>query len=454
MSPAAAPLVPSPPAEEQADLARRAHAALGRARAHLVLREPFFGHLAMRLRPQADFHCRQLWTDGKTLGFHPAFADGLPQDRLVGALAHEILHIACGHHARRGQRSSTLWNEACDVVINDLLLEAGFRLPEGFLHRPDLSGRSVDAVYAQLLQEKSAGHATASPQQKGQAHGAGEAKAAREIHAASGRAGRSPQKDAPHDSEMPEAGTVRPGYRPAPKQRQAIPVFNGEVRDAPELQDGQADSTDLLHQVARDVQEALRRARHAGRIPAGLDRLCHRKHAPARDWAGLLRRFLAHHAQNDYTWCSPSRRYLHQGLYLPGRRDVRIPCLAIALDCSGSVDDRMLSAFLGEMENALQPYDAEVVVLCHDSRLQSVTQGQGRDVLRHVRPRGGGGTDYRPVGNWLRQEGRQPACLIWFTDLECDTFPEETPCPTLWLVWGDTARRPPFGECVLMSATT
>ena len=53
---------------------REAETAMSRARSALLLREPFFGCLAMRLRLQADESCAQLWTDGKTLGFHPAFA--------------------------------------------------------------------------------------------------------------------------------------------------------------------------------------------------------------------------------------------------------------------------------------------------------------------------------------------------------------------------------------------
>ena len=69
---------------------------MSRARSALLLREPFFGCLAMRLRLQADESCAQLWTDGKTLGFHPAFAATLPPDKLLGALAHEVLHLACG----------------------------------------------------------------------------------------------------------------------------------------------------------------------------------------------------------------------------------------------------------------------------------------------------------------------------------------------------------------------
>ena len=238
------------------------------------------------------------------------------------------------------------------------------------------------------------------------------------------------------------------------RRRKPLPVFSGEVRDAPGLRDapGPEMAAKLRRQTDREVRDALRRARHAGRIPAGLERLWRREGAEQADWGALLRRFVAHCAENDFCWCAPNRRFLHTGCYLPGRRDVRIPCLAVAVDCSGSVDTPALSAFMRELEQALLPYEAEAVILCHDCRIQSVTRGRGRDMLRRVQPRGGGGTDFRPVGRWLEEEGLRPACLIWFTDLECDQFPPAPPCPTLWLVWGDNDRQPPFGERVALTA--
>ena len=89
-------------------LRQEAARALSRARAALITREPFFGSLVLGLRPEADETCRQLWTDGTTLGYHPAFAAGISQEKLVGALAHEALHLACGHHARRQHRDPRL----------------------------------------------------------------------------------------------------------------------------------------------------------------------------------------------------------------------------------------------------------------------------------------------------------------------------------------------------------
>jgi predicted metal-dependent peptidase len=63
-------------------------------------------------------------------------------------------------------------------------------------------------------------------------------------------------------------------------------------------------------------------------------------------------------------------------------------------------------------------------------------------------PKGGGGTDFRPVFNWVEaHEDEDIACVIYLTDMY-GTFPKEAPAmPVLWVAtsdvvgpWGDTIR--------------
>lgn len=433
-------------------LRQEAARALSRARAALITREPFFGSLVLGLRPEADETCRQLWTDGTTLGYHPAFAAGISQEKLVGALAHEALHLACGHHARRQHRDPRLWNEACDVVINDILLQAGFRLPEGAVSRPEYSGLPVESVYRELLSRQIArGSAPLSPDSDG-ARGYG-----------NGAQKEQPEHDAGMTSPRFPFGE-RQEYSPrnvrsaagarssAARGKKDIPFFDGEIRDDPRLREGQGEHGELAQRdVETTLARALDRARHAGAVPAGCHRLLRHSVSSQQDWATLLRRFLARCADNDYSWCHPARRFLHQGLYLPGRHDMKISSLAVAVDSSGSVDDVALSSFCAELGAALAPYDTEAVILFHDCRVQAVHRIHGRELPSSLTPVGGGGTDFRPVTAWLENQGEHPAALVWFTDLECSSFPQTPDYPVLWLVRGQGGQTPPFGEVVRMT---
>lgn len=111
----------------------KAHFEMIRARSGLVVEAPFFGTLALKLALKEDESCETLWTDGKSLGYNPGFVRELTIGKLRGVICHECMHCACMHHIRRGWREGKRWNAACDYAVNLLVLEAGFRLPEGGL---------------------------------------------------------------------------------------------------------------------------------------------------------------------------------------------------------------------------------------------------------------------------------------------------------------------------------
>ncbi|MCG8428709.1 MAG: VWA-like domain-containing protein, partial [Chromatiales bacterium] len=50
--------------------------------------------------------------------------------------------------------------------------------------------------------------------------------------------------------------------------------------------------------------------------------------------------------------------------------------------------------------------------------------------------KGGGGTSFEPVFEWVEQQGMQPESLVYFTDAE-GAFPQQEPhYPVLWLIKG------------------
>ena len=86
--------------------------------------------------------------------YNPQFIEKLSILQLAGVIAHECWHIAFQHSARRGERNFLIWNAAADYVINYLLTQAGFQLPENCLLNSKYDENwSTDAVYEDLLQQ-------------------------------------------------------------------------------------------------------------------------------------------------------------------------------------------------------------------------------------------------------------------------------------------------------------
>jgi predicted metal-dependent peptidase len=105
--------------------------------------------------------------------------------------------------------------------------------------------------------------------------------------------------------------------------------------------------------------------------------------------------------------------------------------------------------FAGEISaisDEAQP-EAIHVVYC-DAAVQSYQQFGPSEPI-DLKPKGGGGTDFRPVFAWVEEKGIAPVCLIYLTDLCCHSYPQVPEYPVLWVT--DSRRTAPFGETVRIS---
>ena len=93
------------------------------ARVGLLLRHPFFGNMATRLRIEScDDWCPTAATDGRHLYYNTQFFNTLSEKQIEFVIAHEILHCAFDHLDRRQDRDPHLHNIACDYLVNNLLV--------------------------------------------------------------------------------------------------------------------------------------------------------------------------------------------------------------------------------------------------------------------------------------------------------------------------------------------
>lgn len=391
-----------------------------KARIALLLDHPFFGSLLFRLKGHESRSIKTMATDGVSLYWNLEFVETLNAATLAGTLAHEVMHPALHHHARRSGRDPGRWNMACDYAINPLLVDAGLNLPDGILLDDRFRGMSAEQIYNLLETEPDSDQDSGSEDEK-QSSGGG------------GTADGLPDQG---DSDSPSAPETEGGI--------------GQVLDAP-LPD---DETPTVEEQIREwdvaVNQAMTVARHAGKVPAGLDRTLEGAADAAVDWRELLRRLWSETIPADYSWMRPNRRHLWTGLYLPGVVREGVGEVVIAVDCSGSVSARQLRLFEAETRSILEGQRPErVYVLYFDAAVHKVeTYEAGQRV--DLNPVGGGGTDFEPCFEWLDERGIRPQCLVFLTDLY-GSFPPAPPSyPVLWASTG--RREAPFGDVIPMQA--
>ena len=96
------------------------------ARVGLLLRHPFFGNMATRLKIQeCDEWCPTAATDGRHLYYNTEFFHKLSTKEIEFVIGHEILHCVFNHLQRNENRNRMLYNIAADYLVNNTLVRDG-----------------------------------------------------------------------------------------------------------------------------------------------------------------------------------------------------------------------------------------------------------------------------------------------------------------------------------------
>lgn len=395
---------------------------LAAARARLILDQPFLGALVLRLPLKAATWCRTTATDAKVLYYNPQWIASLSPSQLQFALAHEALHCALGHFARRGHRIQRKWDLACDFAVNPLLVDEGLTPPAEALVLDVFRGMAAEEIYPCIDDSHDDSQIMDEHVWEGAEGGSGGQGEQDEVP---GKGGLLPEEI------DPEAGGSNPqrlgAGAPASGAEDSPPPLSAQERDT------------LQQQWQRHLAAAAQRAREAGKLSGRLARLVETALAAQVSWRALLANYLSQVARDDYTWLRPSRR---EGEVIWPSLKSRAGDIHVALDISGSISAKELAEFLGELNALKGTLPVRITLHACDSVLAEggpwiYEPWETLDLPHHFA--GGGGTSFVPVFEWLERAGARPDALIYFTDAEGE-FPRRAPdYPVLWLIKGKAA---------------
>ncbi|WP_126446356.1 vWA domain-containing protein [Sulfuricystis multivorans] len=407
---------------------------LAAAKTRLILDKPFLGALVLRLPLKAATWCRTTATDARTLYYNPRWIEGLSAGEVQFALAHEALHCALGHFARRGHRIQRKWDLACDFAVNPILVDEGLTPPAEALVLDVYRGMAAEEIYpciddsnddSRMMDEHvwdgAEGGDGGGQGKQNEAQGKGKSRAEK-IDAHAG--GSNQQK-------------VGAGETAGDGENDPPPPLSAREKEQ------------LKEQWQRHLAVAAQRAREAGKLSGQLARLADAALAAQVSWRALLAQYLSQIARDDYTWQRPSRR--EGEVIWPSLRS-HGGDLHVALDISGSVTEKDLADFLGELNALKGALPVRITLHACDSALAEGGPWffEPWDELRLPRQfSGGGGTVFTPVFEWIERAGAQPDALIYFTDADGE-FPRQAPnYPVLWLVKGKAPV--PFGRRIQLN---
>ena len=382
------------------------------ARVGLLLRASFFGNLATRLKlVNADEWCGTAATDGRNFYYNSRFIDLLKPKEVEFLFGHEVLHCVYDHFGRRGDRDPMLFNVANDYAVNGDLKKhrvGEFITSVPCLYDSKYEGMSSEEIYDDLYENAEKINLSDLIDKLLDDHMDGEG-----------------------NSDSDEDGDEKDGRGKKPK-------LSAEERQK------------IRDEIKEAVMAAAAASDGAGNLPAGVRRIIQDMTAPKLNWRELLRMQLESTIKSDYTWMRASRRGWHMDAVMPGQRPDELIDVAIGIDASGSIDERMLRDFLAETQGIMDQFQSyRIHIFTFDTRVYNPAQynSDNLDTMCDYEVSGGGGTDFDAIYNYLKEEQIEPKRLVVFTDgYPFGSWGDENYADTVWIIHGNTTVVPPWGQ--------
>jgi len=368
------------------------------ARVGLLLRHPFFGNMATRLKViDATEWCATAATDGRALYYNRNFFEDLTNKQVEFVIGHEILHNVFDHLGRNEGRNRKVFNIAADYCVNGQLVRdhIGEQPPKiPIFHDPQHYGKSAEQVYDELMEKYDDQELAALGELLDE-----------------------------HIDWDKESENGRPQYT-----KEELKAIRDEIREA-------------------TIQAA--NAAGAGNTPAGVARLIKDLTEPKINWRQYLRQQIQSLIKSDFSFTRPNRKGWGLGAILPSMKHEETIDICVGLDMSGSITDVMGKDMLSEIKGIMDEYkDFKVKIWCFDT---SVYNEQDFDSyendIESYELKGGGGTEFMANWTYMKEHNITPKKFIMFTDgYPYGSWGDENYCDTLFIIHGNQTIVPPFGQ--------
>ena len=386
------------------------------ARVGLLLKQPFFGNMATRMRLiDASEWCPTAATNGRDFYYNKDFVNKLTVKKLEFLFAHEILHCVFDHFGRVGSRDKQLANIAQDFAVNQILVDdrIGDKITEVKICQDSkYRGMAWEEIYDELYEKAEKIPMDQLLKQLGELL----------------------------DEHIKEEEAPGAGDKEGEGKGSGVPSLTKEEAQA----------------IRDEIKQAMIQAASAagaGKTPAGVMRLIKDLTEPKVDWRQLVRQEIQSIIRNDYSFTRPNRKSMHSGAILPGMKEATTIDVAISMDMSGSIGYEDASVFLSEIKGIMDQYeDFKINLWCFDTQIynhKEITHDEAHELIEYE-PQGGGGTDFEINWEFMKENGITPKKFIMFTDgYPCGGWGDEDYCDTIFIVKGNTSAESPFGQTVI-----
>ena len=362
-------------------------------RVNFLFNHPFLSVLALSIPTTFEHNANSAFqTNGAKITIDLEKLEKYSDEHITYLYAHTLLHIVLKHPYRQKTRDTYIWNQACDLVINNILdtfENIGFR-PDDEILDLDLADKCVEEVYEILYKKE--------------------------------------EEEQNQDSQSDEEQDSEAKVAPDPSGDKEAQIYDKSKLDLEEVADektNQGDQEKLDGIIIQALTIAKKTSHKYGGLAIEIDTLIR----PEISLQDVLKEYLtASLFEKQTTFSRPNKRYIHTGLYLPGtQKSDELIEVYIALDSSSSVSLEEYKKFLGIIQDVCEGfYEYKVTILPFDRFVKSehIISFDSFNPLKEKDlyiPKSDGGTNFDEVLRYLKTTDiRSDNLLMVLSDGEFD----------------------------------
>lgn len=446
---------------------------LMKARCRLMIRVPWYGHIAMNMvwKPsEMDWMEEAKRTMGVRITrsgeieclYYPKFVAERSVDELFGIVQHEIEHIVRCHCIRRDDRLPEPWNIAADMAVNGRKSSPriGYRSVSNNEIVLPLNGNCVwipdgwnvndssEQYYAKLMEDHKAvagscdscGRAVSEPQDDGGSGSGGSGLGNQSQNDSSGQGGSGDQGGSGGQGDS-NGACSKCGSKSNGKY--SFAGVSGKMIDNHDIWNTTEVSHDIARQIIKSHVDSATRSQ--GSAPGHLTEAIQELAKPVIKWQHFLRQYIGRHVGSSRkTYSRRNRR--HSTFGIKGVSHHAASTVNVIVDTSGSISSDVLSQFFGEID--MISSRAKVNVLQWDYSFQGYDKYRRGD-WKKFKIHGRGGTDMAAPIEWLVDNRKVADVQIMLTDGHCN-YADDKKFPMITVVTEDGGSKPSWGHVVDM----
>lgn len=183
-----------------------------------------------------------------------------------------------------------------------------------------------------------------------------------------------------------------------------------------------------IEQVIGQILDEATKWGNNGRKDVGrvLNVLANTKRLP---WRQLLRKMWRQNEDEDCSYITPERKYLHMELIVSGwgmYESEKLPDIWAFIDSSSSIKDEIISDFLAQLVIISKELGATLNIAYWHTEVNDVYSNieDSKDIAKCI-PRHSGGTDVSCIYEYLKSNKIKPGVMLIFTDGYFDGVPDD-----------------------------